>query len=471
MRRHRRLYSRAFIVANFFFLFAVFYTLSSSSLYYHRYLHRSSVTNNLVATSRLVALVSSGWGLDHLLDIPSAALNLKSVTALDSLLESVNRNRDWSERVVITPFMVLKKPDVNTMKLLLHCPTSSNCTLLLKPLLDEKDDRPTVEMLKSLFKAGYIHPELGGQIGFNARHWMRELEQAGASWMENLQSSPHANFLAWKCFMEGRVCSAEVDQEINEFLYFETESLLMDWMRNASNAFYEWWKYYPSILGLHDDTLGPSLIDICRQLGYRGIHVISMATPWRIYRNVDQRMSILNDIVLPTAESVCKQWCMENLDKLLYDSGEYLSIRIPPSLLFNDTTMSGNSCFHFLVHKLEEKEDTLFLTSSELHQILSVGWSMEIWDGYLVLRNFLEETVTVSILHIDSFNSAWNERKKPILEMLCDGYQNISQPQVKLVEMSPSKRKEKSQDATIYDCRDNLQLQSGKSYLLFPMST
>lgn len=70
----------------------------------------------------------------------------------------MNRNRDWSERVVITPFMVLKKPDVNTMKLLLHCPTSSNCTLLLKPLLDEKDDRPTVEMLKSLFKAGYIHP-------------------------------------------------------------------------------------------------------------------------------------------------------------------------------------------------------------------------------------------------------------------------------------------------------------------------
>lgn len=127
-----------------------------------------------------------------------------------------------------------------------------------------------------------------------------------------------------------------------------------------------------------DCSLGPSLIDICRQLGYRGIHVISMATPWRIYRNVDQRMSILNDIVLPTAESVCKQWCMENLDKLLYDSGEYLSIRIPPSLLFNDTTMSGNSCFHFLVHKLEEKEDTLFLTSSELHQILSVGWSMEV---------------------------------------------------------------------------------------------
>ncbi|GJQ13948.1 hypothetical protein GpartN1_g5739.t1 [Galdieria partita] len=464
VRRRRRLFSRAFLVADVFFLFALFYTLSSGSLYYHRYLHRNNITGHLVVTSRLVALVSSGWGLNHMVDIPNAALNIESITIMKKLLESINLNRKWSERVVISPFMVLKKPDVDKMKLL-ECPTGSNCTLQFKPLLEVGQ---AAESLMSLFTDGLIHPEFGGQIGFNARHWIQEMLE-GASVMES-SSLKHAYALALKCFLEGKVCSSESDQELNEFLYFETELFLMDWIRNGTAAFYEFWKYYPSVLGLNDDNLGPSLIDICRKLGYRGIHLIPFDTPMRsrIYRSIDQRMSILNDIALPTTQNACKQWCLENASKL-YDS-EYLSIRIPPSLLM-DSSSSDGSCLELLIRQLEEKEETIFLTSSELHQILSVGWSMEIWNGYLVLRNFLEEIVTVSILHIDSFNSAWNERQKPILDMLC-GHQNVSEPQVKLIEMNAFKFffvKETGRNSTIYDCRDKLQLESGKSYLLFPM--
>lgn len=132
------------------------------------------------------------------------------------------------------------------------------------------------------------------------------------------------------------------------------------------------------------NSLGPSLIDICRQLGYRGIHVVPFANPMntRIYRNIDQRMSILTDITLPATQSACKQWCMENLDKL--SDREYLSIRIPPTLLLMDTSLSdGESCLKLLIRQLEEKEETTFLTSSELHQILSVGWSMEVSESQL----------------------------------------------------------------------------------------
>ncbi|GJD10167.1 hypothetical protein Gasu2_43750 [Galdieria sulphuraria] len=470
VRRHRRLFSRACFVANVFFLFALFYTLSSGSLYYHRYLQRNNITSHLVVTSRLVSLVSSGWGLEHMVDISSAALNLESVISIQKLLESINMHRNWSERVVISPFMVLKKPDVDKMKSLL-CPTGRNCTLQFKPLLDVEQ---AAERLMSLFSSGFIHPEFGGQIGFNARHWIQELME-GASVIES-SSLKHAHALALKCFLEGKVCSSELDQEINEFLYFETEMSLMDWIRNGTAAFYQIWKYYPSVLGLNDDNLGPSLIDICRKLGYRGIHLIPFDPPMRtsIYRSIDQRMSILNDIVLPTTQSACKQWCLENVDKL-YDN-EYLSIRIPPSLIMSSSSSDG-SCLEELIRLLEEKEETIFLTSSELHQILSVGWSMEIWDGYLVLRNFLEETVAVSILHIDSFNSALNERQKPILDMLC-GHQNVSQPRVKLIEMNTTNQqvkfglgKEMWRNTTIYDCHDKLQLQSGKSYLLVPMYT
>eukprot|EP00871_Galdieria_phlegrea_P003165 jgi/Galph1/384/GphlegSOOS_G5133.1 len=492
--RHRRP-SRACIIAVFFISFALcklavcpeylashytidwsllVYTLSSGSLYYHKYLRQTNLLSHLVSTHRLVTLVSSGWGTDHLVDIASSPLSVEYLNNLKQRLELLNEDKNIWERVAVSPFMVLKMPDFDWMKVN-QCPSALNCSFQGKNLLK---DEQVIGALRSLFTNGFIHPEFGGQVGFNLWHWLQELQEGA----ENVQalSKQDSNLLAVNCFLNNKVCSLEPDQESNEFLYFETEHHLTEWIKYGTDEFYQQWGYYPSVLALSDHNLGPSLMDIFRRLGYFGIHVIPQeASDISLYRNLDRRISVVSDIYLPATEHECLSWLERHWSSL--EDMEYLSIRVPPSLLFSPLNNNTISCVHMLVKELRERDDTLFLTSSEWHQILHHGWSKEIWHEYVVLRNFLETFVVLPILQIDQRNSLLPTQKKPIVEMLCAN-RSTSSPLV-LVQVDSCADKKmtlerlfsttslEACDNRVLDCHDKIILQSGKTYVLFPMDS
>jgi hypothetical protein len=271
-----------------------------------------------------------------------------------------------------------------------------------------------------LWKRGLWHPEYHGRSHFNVKHWLALLRTDPA---------------AQRCFDANMVCASSPELLRSEFTGFTSSADLKTWLEGGVNAFASFFGYRPKVMSSPHNAWSGQLADAVLDLG---ITAGELAEDQEAYVPHSPRLSLhdryrfdiffpgfecdraIAEVVkmlhVPARKSVVDRW-YEFLSFIDLFRTHYRPYHHSPggnherfmSLMWHaQNTMSSTyseaerfshmQCLQKVVSTVRRQlPRTVFVTGSELHQIRSRGWSQEIWQDSVIVRNYGDREVQIVV--------------------------------------------------------------------------
>jgi len=319
------------------------------------------------------------------------------------LMERLNAKAKRHEhKVVLTPFFTVGGPDFKAMRKI-GCPSSETCEYK-EALLDAKEwglSMPPFNRgdLRSLYKMGFEkglwHPEYHGLAHFNYKNWV-----------EGLKNEDHNGVI---CFDLGVVClSNHLALRSENLIHGSLEDQMMTF-RRGTQAFENFLGYKPKAHSSPHNLSGQFLVDIVTSLGFVGIDSFMQV-------NTTKEISKFNRMRFdPFATDFIWDKAWENIRRELNTFGN-VTLAYHAQNTFDYTYSKERhqelmAIFSKTVESLRQEYPTVvFVTSSELHQIQTQGWSEELWSDGFIFRNYNKTPVQVTVRnlrHVYDFGPDW----------------------------------------------------------------
>jgi len=324
------------------------------------------------------------------------------------LMEQLNSKAKRQEhKVVLTPFFTVGGPDFKAMRNI-GCPSNGTCEYK-ESLIDAKEwglSMPPFNRgdLRSLYKMGFEkglwHPEYHGLAHFNYKNWAEGLKN----------KDPNGVI----CFNLGVVClSNHLALRSENLIHASLEETTMTF-RRGTMAFENFLGYKARAHSSPHNLSGQFLVDIATSLGFVGIDsFMQVNTTKEISKFKRMRFDpFATDFVwekawgdmraeLNTFGNVTLAYHAQNTFDYTYSKEKHQELL---------------DIFARTVESLRQEYPTLvFVTSSELHQIQTQGWSEEIWSDGFVFRNYNKTPIEVTVRNLrDVYNFATDWTKKDL---------------------------------------------------------
>jgi len=329
------------------------------------------------------------------------------------LINDLNKDVRFEHRVVITPFWVVGGPDYQSMRKN-GCPyNSSACkyeellvnqsaTGMSKSPFKEIDLRP---LYRIGFESGLWHPEYHARAHFNAHKWVTLMTGNDGEIDSNARI----------CFEMGLVCAKDRVVLQSEENIFKSESEQMEWFRGGDEAFQKFWGYKSLIHSSPHNVTGNFTLAIMANLGFIGA---DNPVGQNLENFREMHISTVNRMRFdPFASDFDSEKAWTDIKKALEARG-FVSLAFHAQNTFSSTFSPIEYDKHLAVLKNfvyllrnQYPNSLVFLTSSELHQIKSRGWSVEIWSDGFLYRNFNRRSVKVKVMNLKNhyeFGEDWN---------------------------------------------------------------
>lgn len=344
-----------------------------------------------------------------------------SMNTFFDLMQDLNKEAPkFEHRVVVTPFFTVGGPDFREMRKQ-GCPTNATCKYaeslismdnwgLSMPPFSRGDLR---SIYKQGFEKGLWHPEYHGLAHFNFKNWL-----------EGLQQNDKDGVL---CFELGTVCLSDRLKLRSECVMDGSIEDQIDTFKRGTTAFQTFLGYKPKAHSSPHNLSGKFLLQVLHTLGFWGVDSEVQDTESKVEISKFYRMRydpFASDFYWENAwENIKRELLSTNTLVLAYHAQNtfdmmYSSVKHQQLLdIFAKTVTSLR----------EEFPNVVFLTSSELHQIQTRGWSEEVWSDNLVYRNYKTSPVQVTLSNLkdlQQYGRDWNGQNL-VLENI-----NISQKKI-----------------------------------------
>jgi hypothetical protein len=327
-------------------------------------------------------------------------------------LEEMNMEAGkYDHRVVITPFWTVGGPDMESMKAL-GCPESPNCEY--RELLSDHESG----LQKPPFNRGELKPVY--MHGFKKRLWHPEYHARThfdhKKWLNLLQVKKDAASLA--CFEMDLVCATVGYDLRSENTMFDNEKEQFGWFEKGVQTFEKIWGYKPAVHSSPHNVTGKYLANIVKQLDFVGVDNPIPGAPEDAVSTIDRaRFDPFN---LNFDWDTTWKLLLEELQ-----SKSHLSLAFHAQNTFTEMYTEQQhkdlmDVFRKAIRKIREYPGVVFVTSSELHQIRTKGWSMELWSDSFVFRNYSPRPVTLKVKNLKSmfyYGPDWSGRSLELIQL------------------------------------------------------
>jgi len=365
----------------------------------------------------------SYWKLYHDLGIPGTENKMNgwtyatAETACDmreffDFMEELNMEATkFEHRVVMTPFWTVGGPDMEAMQGL-GCPFSPQCEyreLLgdhVTGLQREPFNRGDLkDIYQHGFKKRFWHPEYHARSHFDHKKWL--------SLMRDKQDTA-----SLACFNFSLVCATVGYDLRSENTMFEDEQQQFEWFQGGVNTFENIWGYRPAVHSSPHNVTGKYLANIVKQLGFIGVDNPIPGAPEDAVSTIDRARFDPFNINFDYE----KTWklLLEELQNKPYLSLAYHAQNSFTSMYTPEQHRELMEIFRKTVRKLREYPGVVFVTSSELHQIRTKGYSMEVWYDGFILRNYSPQPVVLKAKNLKSvyyYGADWSGKSLELVQL------------------------------------------------------
>jgi len=317
----------------------------------------------------------------------------------------------FDHRVVMTPFWTVGGPDMESMKAL-GCPFGPKCEyreLLGDSVTGLQREPFNRGELKDIYKHGFKkriwHPEYHARTHFDHKKWiaiMREKKDAAA--------------LA--CFNMSLVCATVGYDLRSENTMFDTETEQMEWFKGGVQTFEKIWGYKPAVHSSPHNVSGKFLANIVEELGLIGVDNPLPESPEATISTIDRaRFDPFN---LNFDYDKTWQQLLEELQNKPYLSLAYHAQNSFTTMYSPEQHNALMEIFRKTIRKLREIPGVVFVTSSELHQIRTFGYSMEVWSDSFVFRNYNLHSVKLKVKNLKAVNfygADWSGKSLELVQL------------------------------------------------------
>lgn len=290
---------------------------------------------------------------------------------------------------------------------------------------------------KALWTSGLWNPEYHGRSHFNVARWLGLLK---------------SDQKAQNCFRHNMVCATDGTQLRSELSGISDMQHLRQWIQRGMDAFTSFWGYRPVVISSPHNTWSTWLANIVSDMGFVGAELaedqagyikhstrISLHDRYRFdvffpgFNCVTAIEEIVQLLQTPVTISLTDRWYqfLSMIDlfrthrRLFYpgvgggDHRRFISLMWHAQNAMTSTYSDGQvgkhtECFRRAIQVVRSRSKrTVFVTASELHQIRTKGWSMEVWSDSFVLRNYALHGIHVTVPDLSKvyeFSEPWNGR-------------------------------------------------------------
>ena len=355
---------------------------------------------------------------------------ISDLNGLYEVIDGLNEGVNFSHQVVLTPFWITGGPDYEAMNEL-GCPSGPDCEYvhinwtdgpggLAKEPYDRGDLRPA---FWRGFQEGYLHPEYHGRQHFNRQEWLQFMEDEDdwtlAFFEENLIGRNYS-IIDPETLKPHWVWNEHGNATDSPFIY--GYNYLYDWLSTGLQEFEDFWGY-ESKIGLPPFYGGaPTLPYVYENLGIIGMDCTSFSyhNETGVLTGVSVSIANLSTVSRSTIDGYCAGGigCVNLTARhsslsSRFSSSNFLALNWHGNNWFTSTY---NDSYHWYIidqfnQTIEWLRDTypelIIVTSHELHQIKTKGWSREHWHDHWTYRNYNGYTVNVTLTDLGTvYNGA-----------------------------------------------------------------
>lgn len=319
-----------------------------------------------------------------------------SMISFFNLLLDLNKDiSKYEHKVVLTPFFTVGGPNFREMRRL-GCPDNQTCEYV-ESLIHNDDwglSLPPFSRgdLRSIYKDGFQmelwHPEYHGLSHFNYKNWI-----------EGLKENDKDGVL---CFELGTVCLSDRLKLRSECIMDDSPEGQIETFKRGINGFENFIGYKPKAHSSPHNLSGRFLLQVLKKLDFWGVDSeVQDETPIELSKFNRMRYDpFASDFFWESAwENMKRELITTNTLVLAYHAQNTFD------MMYSKTKHKELlNIFKKTIRSLrEEFPNLVFLTSSELHQIQTRGWSQEVWHNSIIYRNYKTNVTPVTMSNLKDF--------------------------------------------------------------------